>query len=545
LSEFGHTIIQNFYDLTNRHIDVSSKDITFEKNDQKYDVIANIENENDDDKSQFCVVSRKVPITLDPENIFDGLFAKEKHCFWLDSQNAGENEANYSFMGTVKSEDVYSYDLNQDNEDFLIGENFLSHLNTLLVEVSVEDDHALPFDFRGGMVGFFSYEMRVLFAQDEFCQGTFPDALWMKVEHFIAFDHVQGCAWVVSVGPIQNRKNMNEKIEQTYTRMLSCSQKSTPRKSTNIDCVEIHMALDANQYKSGIEKCRDSIVKGESYELCLTNKFIIEAKVDAFELYKHMRSDNAAPFGAYIKSDENYILSTSPERFLKVNKDSVVETKPIKGTITRSSNKVQDALNAQELKQSEKDRAENLMIVDLMRNDLSRVSIAGSVEVPKLMDIESYKTVHHLVSTVQSILKPDCTLIDLLRATFPGGSISGAPKIRSMKILQQLEGFSRGVYCGAIGYLGYNRITDLNIGIRTLSYDGDKIEFGAGGAITYLSDTDKEYDEILLKAEALLTPIIKALQGQHSEFNEKVLKNVISFEVKNSSSKKAVKELSF
>lgn len=207
------------------------------------------------------------------------------------------------------------------------------------------------------------------------------------------------------------------------------------------------------------------------------------------------------------------MLSTSPERFLRVDGAGRIQAKPIKGTIRRSNDPALDAQYAQRLADSDKDRAENLMIVDLMRNDLNRVAEPGSVEVPALAAIESYRTVHQLVSTVEARLRPQCDLIDLLRAGFPGGSISGAPKRRTLAIIGRLERSARGVYCGSIGYLGYGRVADLNIGIRTLAFDGEELSFGAGGAITWLSDAESEFQEMLLKAEAVLRPLWDYLGG--------------------------------
>lgn len=239
----------------------------------------------------------------------------------------------------------------------------------------------------------------------------------------------------------------------------------------------------------------------------------MRAQLDPLALYRRLRRGNAAPFGAYLRSGAQHVLSTSPERFLRVDGAGRVQAKPIKGTIRRAEDPALDARYAQALADSGKDRAENLMIVDLMRNDLNRVAVRGTVEVPRLAAIESYRTVHQMVSTVEARLRPDCDLLDLLRATFPGGSISGAPKRRTLGIIDRLERSARGVYCGSIGYLGYGRVADLNIGIRTLAYDGREVSFGAGGAITWLSDPQSEFQEALLKAEAVLRPLWDYLGG--------------------------------
>lgn len=530
-TEYGLQLIHNFYNLTRKHHNLPLADSGFELplKSASEDRASNVIKEALP-SSKRRIFSRKIHEKIDAESVFLTLFSEKAHSFWLDSQNSGEAQARYSFMGCSTDDKALVYSLSEDNTYFDKGHNFLASLNTEIESFRVEGGEQLPFEFKGGMVGFFSYEMRVLFAEDGFLETSFPDAIWMKVDSFIAYDHVDGCAWVVYVGKEEDKTKIDEAIDRVILNVMSCVESPLPETGRTTETLKIRVAHSEKDYKAAIRQCRQAIVEGESYELCLTNKFSFETDIDPFELYRYMRKDNAAPFGAYIKSDDYFVLSTSPERFLRVDESGVVQTKPIKGTISRSSDAVQDVSNAERLKTSEKDRAENLMIVDLMRNDLSRVSIPGTVNVPKLMDVESYKTVHQLVSTVESTLKPDCTLIDLLTSTFPGGSISGAPKIRTMKILNELEGFSRGVYCGSIGYLGYNRLADINIAIRTISCHDHRVEFGAGGAITYLSDEGDEYAEMILKAEAVLKPIWRALTGSSSSFNYRISGDVVLFE---------------
>ena len=219
--------------------------------------------------------------------------------------------------------------------------------------------------------------------------------------------------------------------------------------------------------------------------------------------YCQLRELNAAPFSGFLNFPEVQVLSSSPERFLKATQGQI-ETKPIKGTRPRKQNKIEDQQQINSLKDSQKDKAENLMIVDLLRNDISKTCKKGSVKVPLIFDIESYTTVHHLVSTITGLLADDQHALDLLKSCFPGGSITGAPKIRSMEIIEELEPHRRGIYCGAIGYIGFNGNMDTNIAIRTLVHSEETIRFWAGGGIVNDSNMNEEYQESFDKASALL-----------------------------------------
>jgi para-aminobenzoate synthetase component 1 len=261
--------------------------------------------------------------------------------------------------------------------------------------------------------------------------------------------------------------------------------------------------MTPQHYARGFRKVHDYIVDGDCYQVNLAQRFSADAEGDPWLAYQALRIINPAPFSAYFSTPYAQILSASPERFLKVE-DGAVETRPIKGTRRRTAHPRLDAQIAEELRVSEKDRAENLMIVDLLRNDLSKNCATGSVRVPRLFEVESFATVHHLVSTVTGRLAEGRDAIDLLRGCFPGGSITGAPKLRAMQIIEELEPHRRGVYCGAIGYIGYGGETDLNIAIRTLVYSHGEIRCWAGGGIVADSNAQDEYQETLDKAAALL-----------------------------------------
>lgn len=261
--------------------------------------------------------------------------------------------------------------------------------------------------------------------------------------------------------------------------------------------------FDKQNYQQAFDKIQSYIVEGDCYQVNLAKRFEIQAEGEAWHAYKQLRQLNAAPFCAYFSTDTAAILSSSPERLLQVD-DKHVETKPIKGTRPRDlNNSEHDQQLATELQNSIKDRAENLMIVDLLRNDLGKVCVPGSIGVPRPFELESFATVHHLVSTITGTLKDDEDPVSLLRACFPGGSITGAPKLRAMEIIEELEPHRRGAYCGSIAYIGFDGNMDSNITIRTLVYSDNQLRFWAGGGIVADSNVDAEHQEIIDKASAM------------------------------------------
>lgn len=261
--------------------------------------------------------------------------------------------------------------------------------------------------------------------------------------------------------------------------------------------------LDLNAYLQAFEKIKHYIREGDCYQVNLALRFEAATEGHPWMAYQHLRTFNPAPFGAFLSYPGLEILSSSPERFIRLrNRD--IETRPIKGTRPRLHDVVGDATQVLALRDSPKDRAENLMIVDLLRNDIGRSSVPGSVKVPRLFEIESYATVHHMVSTIVGRLRPSLGPLDLLRGSFPGGSITGAPKIRAMEIIESLEPDRRGVYCGAMGYIGFDGNMDSNIAIRTLVHSQNKLRFWAGGGIVHDSDGEAEHQECYHKAAAML-----------------------------------------
>ena len=260
-------------------------------------------------------------------------------------------------------------------------------------------------------------------------------------------------------------------------------------------------------YLANIAACQHEIFEGETYEVCLTTELHSDGAIDPLAAYRALRARNPAPHAALLRLGDVSVLSSSPERFLRVDRERIVESKPIKGTAPRAAHPAEDAYRAAALRDDDKSRAENLMIVDLVRNDLGRVCALGSVEVPALMAVESYATVHQLVTTVRGRLRDDASAIDCIRAAFPGGSMTGAPKLRTMEIIDRLEAGPRGVYSGALGFLSVNGTADLSIVIRTLVASPHGLQIGSGGAIVAASDPDAEHDEMLLKARAVLAAV--------------------------------------
>ena len=282
--------------------------------------------------------------------------------------------------------------------------------------------------------------------------------------------------------------------------------------------VSFSLEQGREEYIEAIHASQEYIRNGESYEICLTNRLKADVQASPWELYSTLRSVNPAPYSAFLRYDDFSVLSSSPERFLKVMKNGIVEAKPIKGTRPRNKNPLLDEALARDLARDEKDRAENLMITDLLRNDLGIVCEIGSVWTPKLMDVESYETVHQLVSTIRGQLPEHASLPDIVKATFPGGSMTGAPKRRTLTIIDELEQSARGIYSGSIGYFSLNGTLDLNIVIRSIICREESLEIGVGGAIISLSDPEVEYAEILVKGEALMKSIAKYATGSKDAY---------------------------
>ncbi|ADJ27323.1 aminodeoxychorismate synthase component I [Nitrosococcus watsonii] len=354
----------------------------------------------------------------------------------------------------------------------------------------------------GGAMGYFGYDLGRRIEQLPTLaldiEGM-PEMAIGLYDWVIVVDHRQQRSLLVGQGYDYRTWGRWEALQSH----LSQCHDSPPSQTTFRLWEPIESNLKQKDYQQAFTSIQHYIREGDCYQVNLAQRFEALAQGDPWALYRRLRLLNAAPFSAYFTIPEGAVLSTSPERFLRTNAGGV-ESHPIKGTRPRNPDPIADRKLALELQNSPKDRAENVMIVDLLRNDLGRVCLPGAIHVPRLCAIESFATVHHLVSTIRGRLTPGQDSIDLLQACFPGGSVTGAPKVRAMEIIEELEPHRRGVYCGSLGYIGFDGNMDTSIAIRTLVYNQNYLRFWAGGGIVADSVAEVEYQETLDKAAAIL-----------------------------------------
>ena len=474
-------------------------------------------------RERLRAVACEVAAPPDAETAFASLFGDEPHAFWLDSSKLHPRLGRFSFMGGTDGPRaaLVTYDVERRQVEVEAGGRtevldgtLFEYLDRRLGELEC-DGSGLPFDFCGGFVGYFGYELKADCGAERAYASPLPDAVLFFADRFVAFDHVEERAWAVALAAPGELGEARSWARATAEELAGLDPLDPPPELEAAPRpVQLSLSRSYETYVDDIEECRRRLVDGETYEVCLTNRAALRAELDPLRTYRILRAVNPAPFSAFLRLGEAAVLCSSPERFLRVDGERWVETKPIKGTAPRGGTPAEDEALAEELRTSEKDRAENLMIVDLMRNDLGLVCEVGSVHVPALMAIETYETVHQLVSTIRGRLRGGLGVVDCLRACFPGGSMTGAPKRRTMEIIDELEGEARGVYSGAIGFLGLNGTADLNIVIRTIVASGGSLSIGAGGAIVVQSDPEREFDEMLLKTQALRHAIGLALAAE-------------------------------
>jgi para-aminobenzoate synthetase len=450
------------------------------------------------------VVFRSQPLSADPELLFATLFGASMHSFWLDSSSGGR----FSFMGdtsgpesrvAVAEVDRRSVTITSAEGDQVLTRDFFDWLRDDLADWSIEAP-TLPFDFGLGWVGYLGYELKAECGGDRAHRSAEPDAILLFADRAVAIDHHTGRLYLLALVPVGDEAAADDWFAETAARITALTDAVPASTPPAVTATEVAARHDAKTYRSLIDQCMLELHRGETYEVCLTNALSAQVTLDGWQTYRRLRSISPAPYSAYLRSESLSVLSTSPERFLRIDADGLLESKPIKGTRPRGRDAVEDAALIQDLRSNPKDRAENMMIVDLVRNDLGRSAIAGSVHVPHLFEVETYATVHQLVSTVRACKRADVSSVDAVRRAFPGGSMTGAPKIRTMQIIDRLEGGPRGIYSGAIGYFSLTGAVDLGMTIRTVVVKPESAGYGVGGAIITLSDPEQEVAETRTKA---------------------------------------------
>ncbi len=450
----------------------------------------------------------------DPARLYERLFADRPGAFWLDGTARRDAGARVTIMGDCTGPDAeyLTYDVTTRSVRIDRGLDSWTHRVSSLfdfLEKSLRDraivpDPALPVDFHLGYVGYLGYELKAETGGQLVHRSPHPDAALVFADRAVVIDHDRGRTYLLTLRAPHGADAHRSWLDNTAAAVAdvgACApfERHAPL-MTATEHVPPRLRHDAAAYRARIEASMDLIRDGQTYEVCLTNCATVDGPVDAVDVFDRVRALNPVPYAALLQFDGLSVISASPERFVRVRPDRTVDSAPIKGTRPRGRNGSEDELLRHALRSSEKERAENLMIVDLVRNELARVCEPGSVHVPELFAIESYVSVHQLVSTVAGTLRRDTHPVAAVRALFPAGSMTGAPKLRTMEILDHLEAGPRGVYSGALGYLSLSGAVDLSVVIRTMVATDSGVEFGVGGAITALSDPAEEYAEILVKA---------------------------------------------
>jgi para-aminobenzoate synthetase component 1 len=469
----------------------------------------------------------------DPVQCCERLSALPYRVF-LDSAARGPRLGRYSFLTADPVAIVRSKGAHTECEGgHPVTGDALDTLRALLAPFAADPLPGLP-PFQGGAAGYLAYDWgRVLerLPAPRYEDLDVPDVVLGVYDWVLAWDHEASRAWLISTGLLERSPlARGRRAAERAAAVLQLLKAEAPAPSTSEPAtrsprvragarpaptfpvgadasdprLELRSTFTYEGYLDAVARVREYIFAGDIFQANLSQRFDAPLVEPPWSLYLRLRTRNAAPFAAYLDFPEALVLSASPERFLSVTVGGPVETRPIKGTRPRGLGPEHDAALGMALTASAKDRAENLMIVDLLRNDLSRVCSPGSVRVPELFSLEHYATVHHLVSTVVGDLAPGEDALSLLRAAFPGGSITGAPKVRAMEIIAELEPSERGVYCGAIGYWSLTGALDCSIAIRTAVAAAGRVYFNAGGGIVADSEPEQEYRETLDKARGMI-----------------------------------------
>jgi para-aminobenzoate synthetase len=428
-----------------------------------------------------------------------GTTAGAERCFVSYDVDSGEVAVNRGDEETVERKSIFDY------------------LQKEMERIKVDPPEGIERGLVGGYVGYLGYELKADCGSVNVHSSDMPDAALMFANRVVAVDHTKGKTYLFAL--CRDEEPEAELWLDTAAELIAEAIAAPPAERPLAPPAEPggHVSFQSGRgrerYLADIAKSQAELLAGESYEVCLTDQFSTDASPEPFELYRQLRRSNPSPFAALLRFGEYAVVSSSPERFLSVDRQRQVMARPIKGTISRVEDPVEDEARVKYLEGDEKTYAEHLMIVDLLRNDLGVVCDVESVQVPDLMVVEPYATVHQMVSTIVGHLDDAHSPVDCVRATFPGGSMTGAPKERTMEIIDDLEDEARGVYSGSIGYFGADGSTDLNIVIRTIVMRPGRTTIGAGGAIVMQSDPEEEFDEILLKARAPMAAVARTVTG--------------------------------
>ncbi|HEX5527136.1 MAG TPA: aminodeoxychorismate synthase component I [Solirubrobacterales bacterium] len=480
----------------------------------------------DEEKEGFELRVRTLEGEAPTEHVYEQLFADSEPSFWLDSADAPTWLAQCSYMGTTAGADrcVVEYDVDSGEIQVARGDtrsvehkSIFDYLDRELKRIAIDPPAEVERGLVGGYVGYLGYELKADCGSPNVHSSDMPDAALMLANRVVAVDHTKKQTYVFALcrGEDPEAELWLDAAEELIARAIAEPPAERPLAPPSDP--EAHVSFQSGRgrerYLADIAKSQAELLAGESYEVCLTDQFSTTAEPDPFDLYRQLRRSNASPFSAFLSFRDFTVVSSSPERFISVDREREVMARPIKGTISRVEDPVEDAARKRGLEEDEKTYAEHLMIVDLLRNDLGVVCDVESVKVPDLMVVEPYATVHQMVSTIVGRLEQERSPVECVRATFPGGSMTGAPKERTMEIIDDLEAEARGVYSGSIGYFGADGHTDLNIVIRTIVMRPGRTTIGAGGAIVMQSDPEEEFDEILLKARAPMAAIARTVTG--------------------------------
>ncbi|GAA5199484.1 aminodeoxychorismate synthase component I [Rugosimonospora acidiphila] len=433
----------------------------------------------------------------EPEDVFAAHFAQRERVCWLDSARHDRGLARMSYLGTPEGPRGHVVTGRAGGATVRVeragavtteGGDVFGYLSGRLRRFGVAAGDA-PYPFRGGYVGYLGYEQ---------------DAAFAYVERFLAFDHEHRRLYLNAVATPEDGADARDWLDRTERMLADTPPAGPPPRGGYVSGVRVP---GRDWYGGAFHRVRELLARGESYEVNLTFRMSFECTSRHADLYRHLRRVNPAPYAAFLRLPEVTVLSSSPECFLRVGADGTVQARPIKGTAGRHRDRADDERARTLLSRDRKTFAENLMVTDLLRNDLGQVCQVGTVAVPSLMAVESYATVHQLVTTVRGVLEPAVDAVGCLRAAFPPGSMTGAPKLRTMEIIDEVEADPRGVYSGGLGYLSLSGEADFSVVIRAIVARGEAMSIGVGGGIVALSDVDEEYAEALLKGEALLAAV--------------------------------------